>query len=153
MLIGKCFSSFFFFLLDVAEDREGETDDGEEPSGAAEVERMSQGVCVVPEGLQRSQPAARAAPGVRQVHLARLPSLLSVSSHRRSPFAARAATPGPGLALGLFRGPRRLRGVRGGFIRLQQGYAHTRQPALALDTHPARVLLLCGTQPVSSQSV
>lgn len=142
-----CYSESVF--PDVAEDREGETDDGEEPSGAAEVERMSQGLCVMPEGLQRSQPAARAAPGVRQVHLARLPSVLFVSSHRRSPFTARAATPGPGLALGLFRGPRSAHGVRGGFIRLQQGNTHTRQPTLALDTHPACILLLCRIQPIS----
>lgn len=89
----------------VAEGREGETDHGEEPARPAEAENMSQCLCLVPEGLQRSQPAAGAAPGVSQIHLPRLPSLLCLSSHRHTPFTAWVATTGPGFALRLFCGP------------------------------------------------
>lgn len=86
----------------VTEDREGETDDGEEPPEPAEVENMSQRLYVMPQGLQRSQPAARAAPGVSQIQLPGLPSELFLSSHRCTPFTARVPTPASGSTLGLF---------------------------------------------------
>lgn len=105
------FALFTFLCLcvlhvHVAEGREGETDHGEEPAGPAEVKNMSQCLCLVPEGLQRSQPAAGAAPGVSQIHVPRLPSVVSLSSHWRPPsLTAQLATPGPGLASQLSCGP------------------------------------------------
>lgn len=119
----------------VAEDREGKTDDGEEPAGPAEVENMSQCLFLVPEGLQWSQPAARAAPGVGQIHLPRLPSVLFLPPHRRTPLTAWAATPAPGL----FCGPRWAYGVWGGIIQLRQGYSYRRGSALTLDSPPAHI--------------
>lgn len=127
----------------VAEDREGEADHGEEPAEPPEVENVSQRLYLVPEGLQRSQPAAGAAPGVSQIHHPGLPSVLFLSSHRRTPFTARAATQASGFALCLFCGPWWVYGAWGGFVQLQQGYRHRRWSTLALDTCPAHVLQLC----------
>lgn len=127
-----CLSLFLFALLTflcvcvlhvhVAEGREGETDHGEEPARPAEVKNMSQCLCLVPEGLQRSQPAARAAPGVGQIHVPRLPSVVSLSSHRHTPpLTARLATPGPGVSSRLSCGP-----ADGGSIQCQQRRSYRR---------------------------
>lgn len=70
------------------EDREGEANDGEEPFEPAEVEDMSQRLCIMPESLQRSQPEARSAPGVGPIHLLGLPSVVFVSSRRFIHFTA-----------------------------------------------------------------
>lgn len=107
-----------------AEDREGETDHGEEPAEPTEVENLSQCLCFMPEGLQRGQPAARAAPGVGQVHICRLPSVLLLSSHRPFPIPPWAATPPPCHVPGLSLGPWQVHGTWGGFVQLQQGHGH-----------------------------
>lgn len=88
MLIRLCILHVY-----VTEDRKGETVDGEEPTQPAEVENMSHCLCVMSDGLQRSQPAAGAAPSVSQVHLTRLPTGLVLSSHRFTPYTAWDASP------------------------------------------------------------
>lgn len=123
----------------VAEGREGETDHGEEPAWPAEVKNKSQCFCLVPEGLQWGQPAARAAPGVSQIHLSRVPSLLCLSSHRRYPFTAWVAAPGPGFTLKLLCGTWWVYAVRRGSSHLQQGYSYSRWSTFALDRHPAQL--------------
>lgn len=82
-------------LVCVAEDREGETDGGEEPTGPDEAENVSQRLYVVSKGLQWSQPAARTAAGVGQIHVFRVPAILPLPSHRCFSDAARITTPAP----------------------------------------------------------
>lgn len=126
VLIGLC-----VLCMCITEDGEGETDAGEEPVEPAKVENVSQCFCFMPEGLQWSKSTARAAAGVSQVHLPRLPSVLFLSSHRHSSLTAWVATPAIGVLCGCWT----VYDKWGSSMKFQQGHSHW--TTLTLDTEQA----------------